>query len=117
MFGGIARLMSRRPVPYARRVAAALFQDGLDPVVIDELQALDALNPHGTIFRTLAARRLRPADAALALRLASLRYCETRVQAQAFRSPMTPGRRTPSGPQAYFLQLLDEATEVLRPTH
>lgn len=117
MFGGIARLLARRPVPYARRVAAALFQDGLDPVVIDELRALDALNPHGSIFRTLAARRLKPADAALALRLASLRYCETRVQAEAFRSPVKSERRAQAGPEAYFLQLLDEATEVLRPKH
>lgn len=117
MFGGLTRLIVLRPRPYARRVARALFQDGFDPAALDQLQALGALNPDGSIFRCLAARRLKPADAALALRLASRRYCETRAQADAFDRPGTPGRPAQSGREAYFMQLLDEATEVLRPTH
>lgn len=117
MFGGIHRLLARRRAPYARRVAAELAHAGFNPNVLDEFRALGALNPEGSIFRILADRRLKPADAALAIRLASHRYLEACASIEALGDRGAAKRRPKGGPEAHFLKLLEEATEALRFTH
>jgi hypothetical protein len=113
MFAVVERWLG--PLPYAQKVAKALFREGFDPTPLDEMKTLGSFTQGSRLFQILAQYKLRPVDAALALRLACRRYQETRFVAEANGWPLKPGRERAHPPhEAYFLELLDEAAESLR---
>jgi hypothetical protein len=116
MLGAVKRILGKAPVPYEREVATALLRDGFDPKTLDEMQTLGSFSQSSLIFRILAERKLEPVQAALAIRMASRRYLETRLVAEAEGWPLRSGTIRPQTPrnEAYFLELLDEAAESLR---
>ena len=117
MLGAVKRILGKAPVPYEREVATALLRDGFDPKTLDEMQTLGSFSQSSLIFRILAECKLEPVQAALAIRMASRRYLETRWVAEAEGWPLRSGTvRRPQTPrnEAYFLDLLDEAAESLR---
>ena len=110
---GVARVWDE--VPYAKKVATALLREGFDPKPLDEMHALGSFTERSRIFRFLAEKKLKPAEAALAIRLASYRYQATRRMAEAQGWPLKKGSpRVQSPHEDYFLELLDEAAEILR---
>lgn len=90
---------------------------GFDPGMLEQFQALGALRPDGSIFRVLADRHLKPVDAALAIQLASRRYLQTRAYVEALGARAAARRPLFPAHEAYFLELLEEASEALRFTH
>lgn len=113
MFAVVQRWLGRRP--YARKVAEALLHKGFDPKALDEMKTLGSFTQGSRIFDVLGRYRLRPSDAALAIRLASHRYQQTRLVVEAQGWPLKNGGERIHPPhEAYFLELLDEAAEALR---
>ena len=108
------RLRARCPEPYAREIAVTLFRDGFDPKVLDEMQALGSFSEQSQIFTFLQERKLKPREAAAAIRLATQRYYETRLVAEKqgwpLRVKIHKAEQYPPH-EAYFLQLLHEAAE------
>jgi len=117
MFGGMKRLLAAKAQPYERQVATALIHEKVDPLMLDELRALGALVPGSEAFQILAARNLKPAEAALAIQLATHRYADTRQYTEWLGRRATLHAPTSTQPKAYFLKLLEEASEVLRLRH
>lgn len=114
MFGGVRRLLARNAEPYEKQVATVLIRERFDPLLLDELRALGALMPGGEAFRILAQRNLKPAEAALAIQLASHRYADTKQYTQWLERRAKLHAPTTTQPKAYFLKLLEEASEALR---
>jgi len=117
MFAGMKRLLAAKAAPYEKQVATALVHERFDPILLDELRALGALVPGSEAFQILAARKLEPAEAALAIQLASSRYIDNKQYTEWLDRRATLHAPTSTQPKAYFLKLLEEASEVLRLQH
>lgn len=117
MFGGMRRLFAAKAAPYEKQVATALIHERFDPLLLDELRALGALVPGSEAFRILASRHLKPAEAALAIQLASHRYADTKQYTEWLDRRAKLHAPTTTQPKAYFLKLLEEVSEVLRLRH
>ena len=117
MFGGVKRLLAAKAAPYEKQVATALIHEKFDPLMLEELRALGALMPGSEAFQILAARKLKPTEAALAIQLASSRYVDNKQYTEWLGRRATLHAPTSTQPQAYFLKLLEEASEVLRLKH
>jgi hypothetical protein len=117
MLGVVRRMLRKQPPSYASRVAAVLLHQGFDPKALDEMEALGCFSQDSDIFRMLAQRDMNPAQAALAIRLATQRYQRTRLIAKAdgWRNvrPVKIPRDYPPH-EAYFVNLLQEAAESAR---
>jgi hypothetical protein len=117
MFGGVKRLLAGTAEPYEKQIATALMREKFDPLMLDELRVLGALVPGSEAFRIMAARNLKPDDAALAIQLASHRYADVKQYTEWLGRRATLHAPTSTQPQAYFLKLLEEVCEVLRLKH
>lgn len=115
----VSRLLRTQQCAYARKVAAALFREGFDPKLLEDMQAIGAFSQDSLIFRVLRDSRLRPEDAARAVMLASHRYHQTRLVAKAQGWPAVTVVRMVRAEtewprhEAYFLGLLQEAASSL----
>jgi hypothetical protein len=117
MFAAVRRLVRVEPTPYARQVAAELLREGFDPSALDEMKTLGSFTQGSRIFRILADQKLKPVDAAFALRMACNLYQRSRRVAEANGWPLRdPRAQAPAQPrhEAYFVELLLEAARVLK---
>lgn len=120
MFQAVTRLLKPEPPRYARRVARELLRDGFDPRALDEMRVLGSFSQGSCIFAVLAELKLRPLDAALAVRNACHLYQTHKRMAEASGWPLKDARSAPPGlppHEAWFLELLLEAGRALRFAH
>ena len=113
MFERVRRLFKAATVDeYIRDVATILLREGFDPVDLEELKTDKALDESSRVFRLLMEQKLRPEDAAHAIRLSTHLYRTTCAMAEVRGWPLKDEQSVHQcvpRHAAYFLELLREA--------